>query len=436
MTPLALSVFLLAPGADPQPPASAPKPVAATREEMKELLEAHKKARPRLPMPPADPAARGVNNGRFRAYYLPDFGGGGGGGGREPDPAMTLDNTFKVKLFWVTSRANNCYYCMGHQEQKLAAAGLTDDQIAMLDGDWSGLPPAERAALAFTRKLTFTPHLVGPADVKEVTAHYTPTQVLEIVVTVAGYNSTNRWTDGLNIPAEESGNFFRKDAKVDLSTFKTPTSPKFAGVVSSVAPLPPQCKAASPPSVPARPAVETRGQVEAKWAAARTRAATLPVADEAAAKELWASGRPAPNWVRLLATFPKASRGRVAGLTAAAEKGTLSPRLKAAIAWAAAREDRAWYALAVARDRLKALGLTEDQVFALDAERNDLPERERRAVAFARKLTVGPSTVTDADVEALRKVFTDREVAEVVHHTCNAAFFNRLTEAANLPLDR
>ncbi len=29
---------------------------------------------------------------------------------RETDPAMTLDSTFKVKLFWVTSRANNCFY--------------------------------------------------------------------------------------------------------------------------------------------------------------------------------------------------------------------------------------------------------------------------------------------------------------------------------------
>ena len=55
------------------------------------------------------PGARGVNNGRFRQYYLPEF-GSGGGSGRDPDPAMTLDNTFKVKLFWVTSRANNCYY--------------------------------------------------------------------------------------------------------------------------------------------------------------------------------------------------------------------------------------------------------------------------------------------------------------------------------------
>jgi hypothetical protein len=87
------------------------KPVGITRDEEKALLELHKKAKPRLPMPPADPnnpLAR-VNNGAFRAYYLPAT-GRESGFSREPDPVMTLDNTFKVKLFWITSRANNCFY--------------------------------------------------------------------------------------------------------------------------------------------------------------------------------------------------------------------------------------------------------------------------------------------------------------------------------------
>lgn len=441
MNSLALAAFLFVPGADPAPlppPATAPKLVPATREEIKDALEAHKKARPRLPMPPADQAGDGpfgrVNNARFRAHYLPatlrDS-----GFSREPDPAMTLDNTFKVKLFWIASRVNNCYYCLGHQEHKLAAANVTDDEIATLDGDWKAASPKDRAAFAFTRKLALTPHLVGAADVKELTAHYTPTQALEIAVTVAGYTSTNRWTDGLNIPAEGSAEFFRKsDSKADFTTFKTPTSAKFAGLPSLVAPLPPRCTKASKPSVPDRPALETREQVEEKWKAARTRTATLPLGDEKVAKDLWGDDT-APRWAQLLATFPKSTKGRIAGLKAAMEKGNLSPRLKAAIAWAAAREDRAWYALAVARERLKAVGFSDDQMFALDGEKNDLPERERLAVAVARKLTVAPSYVTDTDVEGLRKVFTDPEVAEIVYHTCNAAFFDRVTEVANLPLD-
>jgi hypothetical protein len=113
MNSIALALFLSAsPAADPVPETS--KPVGLTRDEEKALLEKYKKAKPRLPMPPADPdnPLGRVNNGAFRAYYLPPElrESRGGAGTREPDPAMTLDNTFKVKLFWIASRANNCFY--------------------------------------------------------------------------------------------------------------------------------------------------------------------------------------------------------------------------------------------------------------------------------------------------------------------------------------
>jgi AhpD family alkylhydroperoxidase len=430
MNTLALAALLVSQPA----PSPEPKPVPATRTEVKAAMEGHKTARPRIPFPPgeADGPLATVNNGRFRAYYLPaEFGAGGTGGrGGTPDEAATLDNTFKTRLFWVVSRANNCYYCLGHQEYKLSAAGLTDDEIAALDGDWDALTPNLRAAVLFTRKLTVAPHAVGDDDLAELRTHFTPNQCSEIVLAVAGFNATNRWTDGLNIPGEAGGDFFAKEGK-KVSSFTTPASPKYADFVSRVAALPEKCVKASPPAWPARPKLEDRAAVEAAWAAARS--PRLPVAADA--KALGYDGA-APNWAKMLAVFPNGSKGRAAGLKASAEGGKLSPRLKAAVAWAAAREDRAWYALAVARDRLKAAGLTDDQIFGLDADAAALPEKEQRALAFARKLSAAPATVTDTDVEALRKEFTDFEVAELVHHVCNAAFFDRATEAARLPLDR
>ena len=49
---------------------------------------------------------------------------------------------------------------------------------------------------------------------------------------------------------------------------------------------------------------------------------------------------------------------------------------------------------------------------------------------------MAPWAVTDAMVERCRKSFKDAEVAEIVYHTCNAAFFDRLTEVARLPLEK
>src|SRR5687768_4171100 len=58
----------------------APKPVPATRPEIKAALEALKQRTPRLPLPKPD-ALGGVNNGRMRAAYLPETWGAGRGRG-------------------------------------------------------------------------------------------------------------------------------------------------------------------------------------------------------------------------------------------------------------------------------------------------------------------------------------------------------------------
>ncbi len=430
MTALTLALLLTSPAAQPPAGPDTSKPVGATRDEEKALLEAHKKAKPRLPMPPPDPdnpLAR-VNNGAFRAYYLPpelrEVRPAGAAGGRADDPAMTLDNTFKVKLFWVVSRANNCYYCLGHQEYKLLGAGVSDDGIAALDGDWQTATEKERVAYAFTKKLTHTPHLVTAADIAAMKKHYTDAQVVEILVTVAGYNSTNRWTDGLNIPGEADGARFKKDdVRADFSTFKTPTSEKYAKQLTTVAPL----------KLVPRPALEARDKVEAIWKESRT--ALLPLADAKAVAEVWESG-PAPNWAALLANFPKSMKGRVAGLKNGMEKGNLSPALKAQIAWVAARNDRAWYALSIAHARLLKAGVSETDIWKLDGDRKQLTEAEQSALALAETLTVAPWKVTDEMVERCRKSFKDAEVAEIFYHTCNAAFFDRVTETARLPFDK
>jgi alkylhydroperoxidase family enzyme len=164
----------------------------------------------------------------------------------------------------------------------------------------------------------------------------------------------------------------------------------------------------------------------------------LPRAAEDAARAAqptdWPKG-PLPEWVRLLATFPKAGTARAASLRAAEQAGELPARMKAQAAWLAARQDRAWYAAGVARRRLLALGASEDGVYALDGDGKDFTEAERAAFAFVRKLTATPYLIADKDVADLRKFYTDKQVAELVLHVGNAAFFDRVTEAAGLRLE-
>ncbi|HEV3167853.1 MAG TPA: hypothetical protein VGZ22_27880 [Isosphaeraceae bacterium] len=443
--------------------ASDPFPVPANRTEMKQVLEDSKKSKPRLPLPAPtaeekSQAGQGqfgiVNNGRMRRLYIPaelngGFGGagaaaagrattpGGAGGAagrggmnipRDSDPQMSLDPTFKTKFFWIVSRANNCYYCMGHQEVKLASAGLSDDRIAALDGNWSEFTPAERAAFAFTKKLTSAPNQVDDDDIAALKRYYNENQVLEIILSVAGFNSTNRWTGGLAIPQEEHREFLK------------PTSDQYRDRPSLVAPLDPSRPSGTMTCAKAadRGSLESRAQVEAILDACRHRTPRLAPLNEEQARAVLPADSPSgplPQWVCLLARFPKGGVSRTASQRAAEEKGTLSRKLKGQIAWIAARNDRAWYALGHAQDRLQAEGLTADQMFALDNPGDTFTPAERAVFALTKKLTVDPALMTDDDIEAVRKHFSDSQTAEVVHQITVCAFFNRLTEAAGLRLE-
>ena len=452
----ALWLVLALPGVSPAadaPASDTPAVVVPTRPDLKAQLERSKQSVPRLPLPApsaqeiaeakaradeakakGQPARSGlggglVNNGRMRRLYLSEVTGGASAGfSREPDPALTLSPTLKTMFFWIVSRANNCTYCQGHQESKLTADGVTEDRIAALDGDWSEYTPAERAAFAFTLKLTREPQKVDDRDIDALRAHYSDLQILEILVTVAGNNAMNRWTGSLAIPQEAH------------RVYATPTSDRYRTLRSRVAPLDPKADGPACALPAERGPVETRAQVEAALAAARKRAARLPLVDEQQARavlpERWSDASSAlPEWVRLLANFPKAGKGWVAQVYHAQEKGKLSPRLRAEVAWVTARHDRAWYAVGHARKRLNALGLDDDAVFALDKPGGSSDPAERAALAFARKLTVDPALMTDADFAGLRSHFSDQEVAELVYQVTQGAYFDRLTEASGLRLE-
>ncbi|HMF14762.1 MAG TPA: hypothetical protein VKE94_20750 [Gemmataceae bacterium] len=285
---------------------------------------------------------------------------------------------------------------------------------------------------------------MGDADLDRLCKHYTKLQALEIIVSVAGFAAMNRWTETLAIPAEENGSGLTRavgSAKAEYSTFLRPTSDKYKDRVSKVAPAAgggsPRSKSCRP-EVAKRPDWESRAEVEAMLAACRKRMARLPLVSEDQTRALlpadWPKG-PLPQWVRLLANFPKASKARIVSLRAAAEKGKLDARLKAQIAWIAARHDRAWYALGHAQRRLRALGLNDDAIYALDGSWDGYSLGERAAFALARKVTVAPASIEDDDVAAVRKHYSDHEIAEIVYHVTLRAFFDRVTEVSGLRLE-
>jgi AhpD family alkylhydroperoxidase len=423
---------------------------------MKQLLEDMKQRTPRIPLPPPtdeekaklDERGRGYE-GRLRALYLSWQGENRGsfGGGRDPDPNMSLDYKFKTQLFWIVSRSNDCQYCLGHQESKLLNAGMTEDEIAALDGDWAEFGPAERAAYAFARKFTYEPHKLGDADVGALRKHYKDLQILEMVLSMAGNNAINRWKEGVGVPqgASGGGGLGRKSETppkepAGKHSYVTPTSEAFKTKITRVAPV--ELDATGRPTtktVARRPTLESREETEKALAAARKRSARLPLASEANTRDLLPEDWPAgelPEWVRLLANFPTQGKARILSQRTVEEKGDLSAVLKAQVAWIVARQDRAWYAAGRARNRLKDLGQSDDQVYKLDGDWSEFTPAERAMFTVARKLAASPVVLTDADVAEALRLTSPRDVVQLVNYVTVCASFDRITEAAGLRLEK
>ena len=407
---LMLLLIALSAQAGEKTPSDQPKGVPLTRDEVKAALEDLKNRQPRLPLPPAAEGEQMVNNGRMRERYLPAE-LRVGGGSREPDPNMKFEQAFATMLFWITSRVNNCTYCLGHQENKLLAAGVAENTIAALDGSWDNFTPAERAAFALARKLTYEPHLVRADDIDAVRKHYDDQRVLEMVYLVSRYNATNRWTDGLGIPTENH------------RVYLTPTSKDFAAKVTGVAPFDESSRPGAFGGAPnqSRGKLEPPDEVLAKLAANRSREPRLPLVSADEVKKLLsadAPDEPATPLFRLLGHFPVHGKQWMLQLTAARDNGKLKPELKAQIAYTAARQDRAWYALAAARARLHALGYDDDRMFALDdlaklpakesARRESWLERALRRRSGSPTPTSPPSASTTATAKSRRSCITLR----------------------------
>ena len=270
-----------------------------------------------------------------------------------------------------------------------------------------------------------------------------------MLLSVAGNNAINRWKEGVGVPQSKEGRSFQDRAKKApppetaqyFKTFLTPTPAKYKDAVSKVAPVQVDEKTGLPTrqTVCRRPALESRAEVDKALAACQTRTVRLPLVDEAAARALlpddWPQD-PLPQWVRLLANFPRDGKSRILSQRTAEDKGDLTPLLKAQVSWIIARQDRAWYALGEARSRLKALRMSDDQIAKLDGDWADFTPTERAVFRVARHLAATPMVLTDDDVAAAVKLAGPRDVVQLINYVTVRASFDRITEAAGLQLEK
>jgi len=364
-------------------------------------LERSKSHKPRLPLPQPseEDRQRGrssslgiVNNGLMRRFYLPKAWSSQASSGLAGNQGK-VDSTFKVELFWIASRLNQCAYCLGHQEVKLSSAGLTEDAIAALDGDWSEADAPTQAARRLAVWLTVAPEKPVPKEILDtLSTKFDKGQIDEIILAIANYNAMNRWTGPLNIPQE------------DHRTYADRANGKTAGRKSKLVDL--AREVAGPkrelPSIDDWfESVRKSGEVE-------------PGKVETFLKNQGAFGDARLNsWKR--------------AMTETSPEDAVPVELRSRIFWMCARSDNAAAAGAKARAAALANGDTDEilRKIAEGTEDESIPVSHRKALALAKKITIRPGAVTDEDISEVAAAWGDRATAQIVETACIAAAVNR-----------
>src|SRR5580658_10911193 len=91
----------------------------------------------------------------------------------------SLDRKLYEMIYLRVSFINGCHYCQQHHVASSKRVGLSaEDWRALKDGNYARYTDKERAALAYTEKLTRTPHEIADADVEKLKKHFSDAEIV------------------------------------------------------------------------------------------------------------------------------------------------------------------------------------------------------------------------------------------------------------------
>lgn len=386
---------------------------STTYDELQRRLESQRQKPTRLRIPSWDEVARNLPEGLMRrpsdiVWYRIVF-------GYAPELAVPFeivmrtsgaegssqwDRIFGQGLFWVTTKAVKCPYCMGHCEMNWEVAGLTAAEIAersrLLSGnDWSSFPAPEQHAFAFARKLTQTPWEISRADVAQLQQDFGRSKALLVMLNASRYHYMTRISNGFQLTLERENVFF------DYYNVKSKTDPK--------------------QSQSTRPNVNLLSN-DACWKC-------LPEAVSGA-------GQPLPTWARAVATkLPRTAAAMLQLDYAQRVKSPIDPVLRAKMRWVIAHANHCQYSEAYALHDLKRADGDVPETAKLLADLSTWPTADREPLEFVHLLTVAAPTIPDSLFESLRVRFGEKQVAAMVLLAAYGNFQDRIALGLNLGLE-
>lgn len=137
--------------------------------------------------------------------------------------------------------------------------------------------------------------------------------------------------------------------------------------------------------------------------------------------------QPLPVWARMLAdSLPRTTAAMLELDALHRAHSPLGAVLAGMARWTVAEANRSRYGLACAEADLRRAGVGDAALTSLAGDWAELPEQERRALAFARRLTLEADTITDDEVACLVEDLGERKLVALVLLIAHANFQDRL----------
>ena len=116
----------------------------------------------------------------------------------------SVDNGLKRLVGEAASKAAGCFYCSAHAAHGAREQGVAQEKI---DAVWSVedsdlFSEAERAAINLAMKACVVPNETTDEDFDRLKAHFSDSEITEIVAVIAMFGFLNRWNTTLGTALE------------------------------------------------------------------------------------------------------------------------------------------------------------------------------------------------------------------------------------------
>ena len=309
-----------------------------------------------------------------------------------------LPSELKAGLGLRVAQINGSPYVAAHmvrvlQSTERGRAVLT----ALRAGELATLTPADRLAFEHVEALTRRVDSLTTADFARIRSAYNDSELVELTLMACFFNHVTRYAEALRLPVE-------------------------TWALDGSAPIP---SAASPEPAGARIALLADDEITAAAAALEASSA------QNQAPNSWRIGM--ANSQRAMLRVPALALAWRALGTSVRDKEAVGRDVKLQVSFAVSVTNGCRYCTLHQVLGLRRIGVEPAKLVSLRKDDSALTPREAVAVRFARKLTVEPGAMTDADYAPLRQEFGEAGALEVVLQTCGFAFMNRFTDGLRLP---